>query len=269
MSERRPSLPMKTSIFFLLLEGGRGFQTSRPFAHIIAHASTLRADSASPLSAAVDRGESERGSECRQFPRGKRAINFVQACEAYQEEMAEGQAAIAQFTQEAEAVAAAAKATANAMFPRARVLQVASQGRPDPFASPFFSGGWGGSSGGALNSGASFPASGEERAGRPPEQASRPPEQASRPPEQAGESSRAPPPRWETPPTEQRPRGGAPAMGYMPVQYLKMSRADDKVRQLLSQASTLLPARCEMAPPCTWLTVAPKRVLPSWVYSCT
>jgi len=105
---------------------------------------------------------------------------------------------------------------------------MASQGRPESYASPL-SGGWGGSSGwgssssgGALNSGVPFPASVEEQAGGPLE----------------GDAAQTPPPpRWETPPTEQRPRGGAPAMGYMPVQYLKMTRADDQdhLEELMAQ----------------------------------
>jgi len=263
---------MRSTTFFLLLGSCRGFQTSPNFAHIIAQASTSRAETPSLHVVGAGRGESNTDGNFlrKSFPRVKRAINFVQACEAYQEELLDGQAAAAQSIVGASAVTAGVKATAKTAPSRTRVLELASaRSRQESYA-PFSAGSWGARNDHKVfKRGTSLPASDEMRAARAStslelekkdsleqqrqqlqtqllqqhqvqqqrqiqqhqvqqqlqiqQQQVQQQRQIQRQRIQQQRNDVAPPP-------DPRRRGGAPAMGYMPVQYLKMTREDDKVR---------------------------------------
>lgn len=265
---------MRTTTFFLLLGSCCGFQTSPNFAHIIAQASTSRAETPSLHVVGAGRGESNIDSNFvkKSFPRGKRAINFVQACDAYQEDLLDGQAAAAQSIVGASAVAAGVKATAKTAPSRTRVLELASAGSWQESYAPSSAGSWGARNDHKVfKSGTSLPASDEMRAARASisleqeekksleqhqvqqqrQQVQKQLQQRQQVQKQLQQQQQLQIQQHQVqqqrqiqrqqqiqqqqrndvaPPPDPRRRGGAPAMGYMPVQYLKMTREDDKVR---------------------------------------
>jgi flagellar biosynthesis GTPase FlhF len=274
---------MRTATFFLLVVSCRGFQTSSKFAHIIAQASTSRAETPSlqVLGAGRGEGNADRDFGQKTIPRGKGAINFIQACEAYQEELLDGQAAAAQSIVRASTVAVGAKAQKAKTAPsRARVLEMASAGRQESYA-PSSAGSWGARSvDKVFKSGTSLPVCEDVRAARASDtlkhernalleeqrlqqqklqlqqqllqqeqqqqlqqqqqllqqrQQLQQQQQQKQLQIQLQQVQQQKQQRKDVaPPPDQRRRGGAPAMGYMPVQYLKMTREDDKVRIPLS-----------------------------------